>query len=485
MPSQADPVTTDLPSPAQTRAFRRLMKVVLLVGSIAVFLIAAFMAGVAGLIPLGLLLALIAEPDGASGGRRVAGTKRNLALAAVTFFAILYFSVAYTVLGQASLTTLGGIALVLPLAMQERVGPSGRVRRVVLTRRSLVLANLAVLTFFALYRTDLVLGFLGICLVLPFALAASRAWAFRRGFVELGLLHHPAQKDLRPHLWQVVNIWVCCGLLGGLLAAGAGMNVVRIFLSTSATGARVLLWLCFGGLILLAALALTPGWPVRLATNVAVALLSGYLVVQLATVTMEPRNPVVLDSPLSGEWYVFNAGRVPLVNGHSGNEGDAVDFIRLGANGRSHTGGRGASLAAYSSFGLPVLAPADGRVVVVVDGYADNQPGTNGDISNHMVVDIGGGLYVVMAHLEQGSAEVGEGDLVKSGQPVAAVGNNGHSSQPHLHMHVQRRPSVAGNWEGPTLPAVFRNVEITRGSVWPQPEQRELRSGDQIRRLAS
>jgi hypothetical protein len=461
------------------------MKIVLIVGSIAISLIAAFTVGVVGLIPLGLLLALIAEPDGGPDGRVVAATQRNLALAIAMFAAILYFSMAYTVLGQASLTALGGIALVLPFAMQERAGPSDRVRRVVLTRRSLVLANLAVLTFLALYRTDLVLGFLATCLILPLGLAASRVWAFRRGSVELGLLHHPTQGELRPHLWQVVNIWVCCGLLGGLLSAGAGMNVMRIFLSTSATGARVLLSLCFGGLILLAALALTPGRPVRLATNVAVALLSGYLVVQLATVTMEPGNPVVLDSPLSGEWYVFNAGRIPLVNGHSGNEGDAVDFIRLGANGRSHTGGRGSSLAAYTSFGLPVLAPADGRVVVVVDGYADNQPGTNGDIANHMVVDIGSGRYVVMAHLEQGSAEVGEGDLVKSGQPVAAVGNNGHSTQPHLHMHVQRRPSVAGSWEGPTLPTVFRNIEISRGSVWPQPEPRELRSGDLIRRLGS
>lgn len=485
MPSQADPLTTNLPSDDVSPDRSGKTRIVLIVLSIAVFSTAAFTAGVLGLIPLGILLALIAGPDGDPNGRVVATTRRNLAPAIAMFTAILCFWMGYTVIGQMSLTLLGGIALVLPFAMQERAGSAGGVRRVVLTRRSLVLANWAVLIFLALYRTDLVLGFLAICLVLPFALAGSRVWAFRRGSVELGLGHHPARTELRPHLWQVVNIWVCCGLLGGLLSAGAGMNVMRIFLSTSATGARVLLSLCFGGLILLAALALTPGRPVRLATNVAVALLSGYMVVQLATVTMEPGNPVVLDSPLSGEWFVFNAGRIPLVNGHSGNEGDAVDFIRLGVNGRSHTGGRGASLAAYSSFGLPVLAPADGRVVVVVDGYADNQPGTNGDISNHMVVDIGGGRYVVMAHLEQGSAEVGVGDLVKSGQPVAAVGNNGHSSQPHLHMHVQRRPSVAGTWEGPTLPTVFRNVEISRGSVWPQPEQRELRSGDLIRRLAS
>ena len=157
----------------------------------------------------------------------------------------------------------------------------------------------------------------------------------------------------------------------------------------------------------------------------------------------------MLDSPLAGEWFVLNGGRSILLNGHSPNESNAVDFQLMGANGRTHTGGSDAPLTDYAGFGMPVLAPADGRIVEVTDGYPDNPPGTNGDRANHLVIDIGGDRYVVLAHLEQGSATVQVGDLVRQGQPLAAVGNNGHSNEPHLHLHVQDSPSAGRT---PTVP---------------------------------
>ena len=93
------------------------------------------------------------------------------------------------------------------------------------------------------------------------------------------------------------------------------------------------------GLMVLAGLALVPRRRVYAATNVVVALLSGFLVVQLVPLADSPADPVVLDSPLTGEWFVFNSGRSGLINGHAPNEGNAIDFMRLGANGRTHTGG--------------------------------------------------------------------------------------------------------------------------------------------------
>ena len=88
-----------------------------------------------------------------------------------------------------------------------------------------------------------------------------------------------------------------------------------------------------------------------------------------------PADPVVLDSPLTGEWFVFNSGRSGLINGHAPNEGNAIDFMRLGANGRTHTGGAGAPLTDYAGFGSPLLAPADGRIVGVTDDQVDTPPG--------------------------------------------------------------------------------------------------------------
>jgi murein DD-endopeptidase MepM/ murein hydrolase activator NlpD len=188
----------------------------------------------------------------------------------------------------------------------------------------------------------------------------------------------------------------------------------------------------------------------------------------------------VLDSPLADEWFVLNGGRSVLLNGHSPNERNAVDFQRLGTNGRTHTGGAGAPLTDYIGFGLPVLAPADGRIVEVTDDHADTPPGTNGDHANNLVVDIGGGRYVLMGHLKQGSVTVHVGDIVRRGQPLASVGNSGHTNEPHLHLQVQNSPAGTEDADR-TYPMVFRNVHITRGGAWPWGDSRELRTGDLVR----
>ena len=318
---------------------------------------------------------------------------------------------------------------------------------------------------------------MAICIVLPLVLAASRAWGARRGLVERRLVRHPFRRDVRPHLVQALNIWLCCLLLGGVVAAG-GTHYARIWLSLDDAQFSVMVAAFAGGLLLLAALALVPRRRVSPAINLLVALCSGFLALQLATISSPPSEAVVLDSPLSGEWFVLNGGRSFLLNGHSPNESNAVDFLRLGANGRTHTGGSDAPLSSYAGFGWPVLAPADGQIVEVTDAYADNPPGTNSDHANHLVIDIGDGRYVSMAHLQQGSVTVQVGDHVRRGQPIAAVGNNGHSNEPHLHLQVQDSPASAD--ADMTYPIVFRNVHITRGGYWPWADSSEVRTGDLV-----
>ena len=149
-----------------------------------------------------------------------------------------------------------------------------------------------------------------------------------------------------------------------------------------------------------------------MATNVIVGLLSGFLLLQLVRISVQPAGAVVLDSPLAGEWFVTGAGSSVLVNGHSPNEINAVDFRKLGPNGLSHTAGETARLEDYDGFGAPVLAPADGRIVEVIDNNADTPAGTNGDQANLVMLDIGDGRFVVLAHLKQGSATVRVGDEV-------------------------------------------------------------------------
>ena len=97
-------------------------------------------------------------------------------------------------------------------------------------------------------------------------------------------------------------------------------------------------------------------------------------------------------------------------------------------------------LTSYYAFGKPLLAPAAGRITALLDTRPDLAIGDSDrrhPEGNYLVMDIGGGRYVMMGHLKQGSALVEVGDGVRLGQRLALVGNSGNTSEPHLHIQVQ------------------------------------------------
>jgi murein DD-endopeptidase MepM/ murein hydrolase activator NlpD len=63
-------------------------------------------------------------------------------------------------------------------------------------------------------------------------------------------------------------------------------------------------------------------------------------------------------------------------------------------------------------------------------------------LGNHVVLDLGGGVYAALAHLRRGSVRVRPGDRVAAGQKLAACGNSGNSTEPHLHFQLMDHPSV-------------------------------------------
>lgn len=441
--------------------------------------------GLDGLIVFGLLIAIGASPDEPGATRAASGvavTRRNLAVAALMGSLFAWFWLAHADLAASSRMTIAGALVALPLTLAQPEGVVAAGRTISLTRRSLVLGIWALVIFVEVYYEygKWLDAMVALCVILPLCLAAARALDAHRGRIELGLFRHPLGRELRPHLAQVLNIWLCCALLGGALMVGA-IHSARIHYGLDESQFTGLVAACAAGLGILAALAVFPRRRVFLATNVVVALLSGFLLLQLARISASPSDVVVLGSPLAGEWFVTGAGSSVLVNGHSPNEINAVDFRKLGTNGLSHTAGDMARLEDYNGFGAPVLAPADGRIVEVIDGNADTPAGTNGDQANLVMLDIGDGRFVVLAHLQQGSAIVRVGDQVQSGDLLAAVGNSGHTNEPHLHMQVQ--DSRATSNADRTYPMAFRHMQIMRGGPWPWGDERIVRSGDRVRGL--
>lgn len=112
-------------------------------------------------------------------------------------------------------------------------------------------------------------------------------------------------------------------------------------------------------------------------------------------------------------------------------------------------------LESYYIYGLPVLAPADGKVVAVFDRDPDMQIGELGGGTdaggNQIVLQVAPGEFLFICHLQPKSIKVKAGDSVLQGQPVALVGNSGNTSQPHIHLHLQSTKEL-GLGEGIPLP---------------------------------
>ncbi len=120
-------------------------------------------------------------------------------------------------------------------------------------------------------------------------------------------------------------------------------------------------------------------------------------------------------------------------------------------------------LADYGCWGIDVVAPTAGEIVVVHNGEADvdiGQERVDGTPhqGNHIFMKIAAGGYIGLGHLMQNSIVVAEGDFVEEGELLGKCGNSGSSSEPHIHIHYQRQDprTAAGNFaEG--LPLYFRD----------------------------
>lgn len=202
--------------------------------------------------------------------------------------------------------------------------------------------------------------------------------------------------------------------------------------------------------------------------------------------------PVVLTLPFRGTWRVENspARRVPSHGTDLFATTYAIDFVAVRDRRTATTRDWRTLLATepperFVGFGVPVLAPAAGRVVAVHDGEPDHaarrsQPALAGYAltqaararggppalaGNHVVVALAGGGFVLLAHLRRGSVLVAPGDLVAEGQPLGGCGNSGNSTQPHVHVQVMDGP------DGRTargLPLAFRDFRVLPRSGRPR-----------------
>jgi hypothetical protein len=247
-------------------------------------------------------------------------------------------------------------------------------------------------------------------------------------------------------------------------------------------------------LVVLLLVAAVPLKHVRMASNLLMLSGSLFIVAQLVMIFRPAGDPVPIASPLADEWLVGQGGHAELVNYHhvTSTQRDALDILQA-SNGRTHQP-RSRALTSCYIYGKPVLAPADGAVTFVQDGRPDQQIGSRDrhfQSGNNIVIDIGAGRYLEMAHLSPASIQVKVGDHVRLGQQIAKVGNSGNTSEPHLHIQAQTVGTGVGDvatMDIPTVirtlhtyPLVFTDVVLTRRGAESYPVTADVRRGDLVR----
>jgi murein DD-endopeptidase len=192
--------------------------------------------------------------------------------------------------------------------------------------------------------------------------------------------------------------------------------------------------------------------------------------------TIVNKNPVVvISAPLAGEdWAAANGpsntsqhrrALIPI-NGHAYiSQRFAIDWVQMYPDGKTYKGDP-ADNKNYRAYGTEIHAVADGVVTQVGDGIPQNTPGAKSLAvpitletigGNHVIMEIGNGLFAFYAHMQPGSVRVRVGDRVTRGKVLGLLGNTGNSSEPHLHFQICNANSELGS-EG--LPYAFASFEV-------------------------
>ena len=184
---------------------------------------------------------------------------------------------------------------------------------------------------------------------------------------------------------------------------------------------------------------------------------------------LEPGDVAVVNVALpfrSGTFIVANGGFTKAINGHVATldrstvryrkwrgQSYGLDLFRVDQFGLRVHGWRPRDPARYLSYGTPIYAPCSGRVISSRRDLPDMQVPTMDRanmLGNHVLLDCES-YWLLLAHFRQNTVRAEVGETVTAGALLGELGNSGNSSEPHLHIHVQRPGSVDAPISGEPL----------------------------------
>lgn len=194
------------------------------------------------------------------------------------------------------------------------------------------------------------------------------------------------------------------------------------------------------------------------------------------------REPVTVTSPVQGRWLALNspASQVPSHGVRAYGQSHAIDLVAEPPEQHRPVFGDGPLMRAaseYPALGAPVTAMLGGTVVrasgwrrdhrarshaaslvyLMAEGAIREIGGPGFIVGNHVTIRGDDGTFALVAHLQRGSLRVRVGDTVTAGQHIAACGNSGNSSEPHVHAQLMDRASL---WTAQGVPMAFAQIAL-------------------------
>lgn len=170
----------------------------------------------------------------------------------------------------------------------------------------------------------------------------------------------------------------------------------------------------------------------------------------------------------NGEYSIVGGGNNSIINHHFEVDAQryAIDIIKINKFGVRYNNLISSDLTNYNIFGDTIYSPCNGKIVELVDGLTDLEPGTMDSenlAGNHLVIEMEDDkTAVVLAHIMKGSYLVKKGDTVQEDQPLAKVGNSGNTTEPHLHIHAVSKFSEDLISSGDGIPMRFNDQFLSR-----------------------
>ena len=246
--------------------------------------------------------------------------------------------------------------------------------------------------------------------------------------------------------------------------------------------------------------------PERLTHRIVYALKEGSKLVPMfaplefeaAGVAIDRKPAIVIKPPVKGEGWIASCGccqpnlhrdlRVAIDGVRIETpETFAIDYNKIKKD--RIFDGDGSKNEQHYAFGEDVFAVADGTVVLTQNDKPDTTPNvamipeTKEDYGGNLVIlKIAPNVFAVYGHLHTGSVTVKVGDVVKTGVPLAKIGNTGPSLGPHLHFGLYSKPDLSS---GRSLPFVFDSFTVVGtfdlktsegGHLVISPNSRQVRS---------